>query len=184
MPWLFEWPGMLGPIELLGVNADGVGVVNTVPEIDGVVRRMPLILRVGDETYPAMAIETIRVAVGDPSYQVKTQQGGITAMRIPKYATIKTDANGRIWLRWNKEVDTYSLTEKDYPHLRAEGRGQIRVDRYHLPVSVATSVLTWSKYIPRHRPHNHTLLNHHTSPRSVCHHNGDVRPPAHIDAGR
>ena len=63
MPWLFEWPGMLGPIELLGLNADGVGVVNTVPEIDGVVRRMPLILRVGDETYPAMAIETIRVAV-------------------------------------------------------------------------------------------------------------------------
>jgi len=114
MPWLFEWPGMLGPIELLGLNADGVGVVNTVPEIDGVVRRMPLILRVGDETYPAMAIETIRVAVGDPSYQVKTQQGGITAMRIPKYATIQTDANGRIWLRWNKEFETYSLTEKDY----------------------------------------------------------------------
>jgi len=117
MPWLFEWPGMLGPIELLGMNADGVGVVNTVPEIDGVVRRMPLIMRVGDDTYPAIAIETIRVAVGDPSYQVKTQQGGITAMRIPKYATIKTDANGRIWLRWNKQFPTYSLTENDYTQL-------------------------------------------------------------------
>jgi len=117
MPWLFTWPGMLGPIELLGMNADGVGVVNTVPEIDGVVRRMPLIMRVGDKTYPAIAIETIRVAVGDPSYQVKTQQGGITAIRIPKYATIKTDANGRIWLRWNKQFPTYSLTEDDYTQL-------------------------------------------------------------------
>ena len=42
MPWLFEWPGMLGPIELLGLNADGVGVINTAPEIDGVVRRVLL----------------------------------------------------------------------------------------------------------------------------------------------
>ena len=114
MPWLFEWPGMLGPIELLGLNADGVGVLNTGSEIDGVVRRMPLIVRVGNETYPAIAIEAIRVAVGDPSYQVKTQEGGITAMRIPKYATIKTDANGQIWLRWNKQFPTYSITEQDY----------------------------------------------------------------------
>ena len=63
MPWLYTWPGMLGPIPELGQNASGVGVVNTVPEVDGVVRRMPLIMRVGDETYPAMAIEVIRVAV-------------------------------------------------------------------------------------------------------------------------
>ena len=84
MPWLYEWPGMLGPIEQLGSTAAGVGVINTAPEIDGVVRRIPLLMRVGTETYPAIAIETIRVAVGDPSYQVKTQQGGITAMRIPK----------------------------------------------------------------------------------------------------
>ena len=71
LPWLFEWPGMLGPTELLGLNADGVGVINIAPEIDGVVRRVPLIMRVGEETYPAMAIEMIRVAVGDPSYQIK-----------------------------------------------------------------------------------------------------------------
>ena len=49
MPWLFEWPGMLGPIELLGLNADGVGVLNTAPEIDGVTRRLPLLMRVGNE---------------------------------------------------------------------------------------------------------------------------------------
>ena len=67
MPWLYEWPGMLGPIESLGASADGVGVINTAPEIDGVVRRLPLLMRVGDEIYPAIAIETIRVAVGDPS---------------------------------------------------------------------------------------------------------------------
>jgi len=111
MPWLFEWPGMLGPIPLLGDNVDGVGVVNTTPEIDGVVRRLPLLMRVGDEVYPSVALEVIRVAVGDPSYQVKATEGGVIALRVPKFKTIKTDQYARIWLRWNKQFETISITD-------------------------------------------------------------------------
>jgi len=111
LPWLFEWPGMLGPIPLLGDNVDGVGVVNTTPEIDGVVRRLPLLMRVGKEVYPSVALEVIRVAVGDPSYQVKASEGGVIALRVPKFKTIKTDQYARIWLRWNKEFPTISITD-------------------------------------------------------------------------
>ena len=113
MPWLFEWPGMLGPIQDIGEVASGVGVINTAPEIDGVVRRLPLLVRVGNEIYPSIAIETIRVAVGDPSYQVKVGEGGIIAMRVPKYQTIQTDANARIWLRWNKQFPAISLADEE-----------------------------------------------------------------------
>ena len=111
LPWLFEWPGMLGPIPLLGDNVDGVGVVNTTPEIDGVVRRLPLLMRVGEEVYPSVALEVIRVAVGDPSYQVKAGPGGVIALRVPKFKTVKTDQYARIWLRWNKEFPTISITD-------------------------------------------------------------------------
>ena len=111
LPWLFEWPGMLGPIPLLGDNVDGVGVVNTTPEIDGVVRRLPLLMRVGDEVYPSVALEVIRVAVGDPSYQVKATEGGVIALRVPKFKTVKTDQYARIWLRWNKQFETISITD-------------------------------------------------------------------------
>jgi adenylate cyclase len=111
LPWLFEWPGMLGPIPLLGDNVDGVGVVNTTPEIDGVVRRLPLLMRVGEEVYPSVALEVIRVAVGDPSYQVKATEGGVIALRVPKFKTIKTDQYARIWLRWNKQFETISITD-------------------------------------------------------------------------
>jgi adenylate cyclase len=110
MPWLFEWPGMLGPIELLGINADGVGVINIAPEVDGVVRRMPTIMRVDEETYPAMAVETIRVAMGAPSYQIKANETGIVAVRVPGYPIINTDEYGRIWLRYNNEFETVSVT--------------------------------------------------------------------------
>jgi len=114
LPFLFEWGGMLGPIELFGKNSSGVGVSNTAPEIDGVTRRIPLLMKIGENIYPAMAIEVIRVAVGAPSYQVKSGDAGIIAMRVPGFDTIKTDANSRIWLRWNKDYETISASEEDF----------------------------------------------------------------------
>jgi adenylate cyclase len=93
LPYLFEWGGMLGPIPQLGEVADGVGVVNTAPEIDGVTRRIPLLMKIGNEVYPAMAIEVIRVAVQAPSYQVKAGDAGIIALRVPGFSTIETDPN-------------------------------------------------------------------------------------------
>ena len=111
LPFLFEWTGMLGPIPKLGQNADGVGVTNTAPEIDGVIRRIPLIMKIGKETYPAMAIEVIRVATNAPSYQIKAGPSGIIAMRVPGFSNIETDPNARIWLRWNKEYETISIAD-------------------------------------------------------------------------
>ena len=128
-PYLFEWEGMLGPIEKLGQNANGVGVINTAPEIDGVVRRIPLIMKivrtlgisegelsttVEEKTYPTMAVEVIRVATGAPSYQVKSGEGGIQAIRVPGFPIINTDPNARIWLHWNKEFETISASENDF----------------------------------------------------------------------
>ena len=111
LEFLFEWPGMVGPILEVGSNAAGVGTTNVSPEIDGVVRRMPLLMKIGNDVYPNIAIEVIRTATGDPSYQVKADAGGIIAMRVPGFATINTDGNARIWLTWNKEYKTISLAE-------------------------------------------------------------------------
>ena len=114
LPFLYEWLGMLGPIPLLGENADGVGVLNTFPEIDGVVRRVPLLMRIKDDVYPAIAVEVIRVATGAPSYQIKANQGGVEAVRVPGYPTVKTDPNAQIWLRWNKQFETVSVAADDF----------------------------------------------------------------------
>jgi adenylate cyclase len=122
LPWLFEWGGMLGPVKEFGEYADGVGVTNTAPEVDGVVRRIPLLMAIGDEIYPAMAVEVIRVATGAPSYQVKTGDGGIIAMRVPGFDTIQTDANARIWLRWNKSYITTSIADLETEEINLKGK--------------------------------------------------------------
>ena len=117
LPFLYEWPGMVGPLPKLAECAAGVGVINTAPEIDGVIRRVPLLMKIGEEVYPNMAIETIRVAVGDPSYQVKADEAGIIAMRVPAYATINTDTRARVWVRWNKEFKTMSAASENFTPL-------------------------------------------------------------------
>ena len=114
LDFLYEWPGMVGPLPELANCTQGVGTINTAPEIDGVTRRVPLLMKIGEEVYPNMAIEIIRTAVGDPSYQVKADQTGVIAMRVPAYATINTDSNARIWLRWNKEFKTISAASDNF----------------------------------------------------------------------
>ena len=110
---VYRWPGGLRPLDQYAEAASGVGVVATVPELDGVVRRMPLLVNIASGLYPSIPLETIRVAAGDPSFQVKTNEGGIEAVRVPAFPAINTDERGRIWLAWNTKFDTLEATEID-----------------------------------------------------------------------
>jgi len=110
---VYRWPGGLRPLDQYAEIASGVGVVATISELDGVVRRMPLLVNIASGLYPSIPLETIRVAAGDPSFQVKTNEGGIEAVRVPAFPPISTDERGRIWLSWNTKFDTLEATEID-----------------------------------------------------------------------
>ena len=100
-PWLYQYPGILPTAPTLEAKAQGLGLVTATPEIDGVTRRIPLVVNVESKLYPTFALELLRVAVGDPSYQIKTEEQGLAWVRVPNYPLMNTDANGRIWLNWN-----------------------------------------------------------------------------------
>ena len=110
-PWLYQFPGILRTESTLASTAKGLGLVTASPEIDGVTRRMPLVVNVQSKLYPSFALELLRVAVGDPSYQLKTTQEGISWVRIPNYPNMNTDANGRIFLDWNTTFYRQTATE-------------------------------------------------------------------------
>ena len=103
-------------IKLLNDTAAGVGVVNTLPEIDGVTRRVPMVVNAGGQLFPSIGLETLRVASGDPSFQVKVGEGGIEAVRIPKFGKITTDELGRIWVDPTKQPSVHSANNlpKDF----------------------------------------------------------------------
>ena len=105
-----DYPGIIANIKSLEDNAIGVGIVNTFPEVDGVVRRMPLVISSGDTLYPNLSLEVLRVIANDPSFQIKFNELGIQALRIPQFGKIKTDTIGRVWIDWQQKGIEHSLT--------------------------------------------------------------------------
>jgi adenylate cyclase len=103
-------------VRLLNETASGIGIVNTLPEIDGVVRRVPQVITVGEQVYPSISLETLRVAAGDPSFQVRVNDGSVEAVRIPQFGKIPTDNLGRIWVDWSSQPQEHSLADlpKDF----------------------------------------------------------------------
>ena len=112
--WLDQivtYPGLIANVPNLENSAAGVGIVNTLPEVDGVNRRLPLIVSVDGKLYPSIALETLRVAAGDSTFQVKLFEGGVEKMRIPKFGPVTTDNLGRIWIDWSQESRSFGLTK-------------------------------------------------------------------------
>ena len=93
----------------LEAAAAGNGFLNQYVDWDHVVRRVPLILRLGEKPYPSLVAETLRVALGASSYIGRAaganaeksfgEKTGLTAIRIGPL-TIPTDAAGRVWLHF------------------------------------------------------------------------------------
>ena len=116
-----EYPGLINSVNPISELAAGVGIVNTFPEIDGVVRRMPLVIATPDNhllpldqqqiiLHPALSLETIRVATQD-KIQVKIGDQGVEAVRVPKIGRINTDNLSRIWIDWAGKPTEHSLAD-------------------------------------------------------------------------
>jgi adenylate cyclase len=99
--FLPNYPCVLDNIPELQESAAGVGITSSLPETDGVTRRVPLLGISNGEYYPAFSLELLRVAAGDPSYQAKINQTGVEALRVPQFGTINTDEYGRVFINPN-----------------------------------------------------------------------------------
>lgn len=104
-----KYNSILPNVKDVNENAAGIGIVNTFPELDGVVRRVPMLINIDGKLYPSISLETLRVAAGDPSFQVKINDGSIEAVRVPAFGKITTDNNSRVWVDWSSKPTEYSL---------------------------------------------------------------------------
>jgi adenylate cyclase len=108
VPRLAEGAG--GP-EPLDRAAAGIGAAALIPDGDGVVRRVPIALRLGASLVPSLAAETLRVLHKQPAITVTTDSGDpLTLLRGVGIAALETTASGpgpipaapdgTVWLRW------------------------------------------------------------------------------------
>jgi adenylate cyclase len=116
------YPGAVTNLPVLEKAAAGAGGFGYEPEHDGIIRRAPLIWRFGDELYPALSIEALRVAQGVPSINGKLRAtnnfswfrrliesgAGIDKLKVGHFI-VPTDGRGRIWVHYTKETKPRTL---------------------------------------------------------------------------
>lgn len=105
-----SWPGAIPPLPQFAEAAAGVGMIATMPEPDGVVRRSPMLVAVGENFYPSIVLETLRVLSDEVSFQVKSNDAGVEIIRIPGQPLMYTDANSRLWPVRSFNYQSYSIT--------------------------------------------------------------------------
>ena len=108
---IITYPGIIANRPELEQSAVGIGTVNTLPEIDGVNRRIPLIATIDGKLYPSLSMEALRVLADDTTVQVKLNENGVEKMRIPKFGPISTDNLGRIWIDWSQQSRSVSAVD-------------------------------------------------------------------------
>lgn len=92
-PYLPAFPGALVNLPELEAAAAGRGSIGLPAELDNVVRRVPLLVRVGARVVPALAVEMLRVAAGESTILVQVDAAGIAAVTVGR-RRIATDRNG------------------------------------------------------------------------------------------
>jgi adenylate cyclase len=111
-PFLISFPGVLKNLPELERAAQGRGLFSIVPERDGMVRRIPIVMSAQGRLYPALTLELLRVAVGADAILIKSDQAGVRAVALPGLE-LPTDENGRIWVHFSQHDKSKYVSAKD-----------------------------------------------------------------------
>jgi adenylate cyclase len=108
-PWVSHFRGAAIDLNVLEAAADGNAMLDTLPESDGISRRVPLVAIVGRDLYPALALDALRVAQGAHGYVIKStgasgvvsfgEHLGLTAIKVGNIV-VPTGADGTVWIHY------------------------------------------------------------------------------------
>lgn len=106
-----EFGGILRNLEDIEKAGIGLGSLNWTPDIDQTIRRVPMLLRVGDRLFPSLSAEALRVAQGASTFIVKSSNAsgeqaygsstGLVSLKIGAFE-VPTDHEGQVWLKFTR----------------------------------------------------------------------------------
>jgi len=112
VPWLWNYAGIVPPLTELTVGVAGSGVNVTAPEPDSVVRKMPILITVGNKIYPSMLIENVRVINKSKRIKVVAKEHGIDEILVKKNSGIPVNHNAEMYINY--------ANPKKYNHVSAD----------------------------------------------------------------
>lgn len=106
LPFLYRFDTVLPSLPAFQAEAAGNGVLTFVPDDDGVVRRVPLVLRYRDQAVPSFTAEMLRVSQGAKNSILTSAEStgggsaGLQEVRIGQ-VVVPTTAQGEAWVHYS-----------------------------------------------------------------------------------
>jgi adenylate cyclase len=125
-PYIPVYRGLVSNLTLLDQAAAGRGAFSLILDSDNILRRVPTLISVDRQIYPALSIELLRVAQGEPNLAVRSSTNGIESV-IVKRIRIPTDPQGMLWVRYQKRdpgiyVSAANVLDGTVPPEKLNGR--------------------------------------------------------------
>lgn len=99
--FLQNFPDLVRGIDILDEAASGHGVINASPDVDGIYRRVPLVILVQDKIKLAFSVEVLRIATGGFSFATRADAAGMKGIVVAKNF-VPTDRGGKVWPYYSK----------------------------------------------------------------------------------
>jgi len=97
--FLHQFMGLLRNVPVIEKAAAGRGLITIVPERDGIIRRVPMVLQAQDHTMPSLSLEILRVVTGTPTILLRSDDAGIQSIKL-RGLEIPTDSHGQLWVHF------------------------------------------------------------------------------------
>ena len=97
--WLPEAKGVVRNLPGLEAKASGIGHFAFATDVDNVVRRIPMLVRYGQQIYPSLSLELLRVGIGATSIRIMGDVHGLTGLQVGDFY-LPTDENGYFWIKY------------------------------------------------------------------------------------
>ena len=103
--YIYSFKNKITSLDKLNNAAKGIGTISYLDSPDAVLRSVPIFLKIGNDTWPALSLETLRVLHGHKSILINSDETGINLIKTRKYQ-IKPDSNAIVHINYkefNKE---------------------------------------------------------------------------------
>jgi adenylate cyclase len=111
-PFLITFPGLLRNIPVIEQAAAGRGLFSINPETDGIIRRVPVVMKAQGTLVPSLAMEMLRVVSHAGAILVRVNEAGVQSVAVPGLE-VPTDRNGQFWVHFNKHDPARYVSAKD-----------------------------------------------------------------------
>src|ERR1700759_5176293 len=112
--FIFKFGGLLRNVKALEDAAAGRGLFTIVPERDGIVRRVPMIMDAQDVRMPALSFETLRILGGSGTIMIKAEKAGIDSLILQGLRLkVPTDNFARFWIHYARRDPSIYVSAVD-----------------------------------------------------------------------